>query len=146
MALLKDMISKGFYVDDPEVLFEWNSDINYYVSNTKIEPNRVTDNYYTLEGTVFNNTITCNIGIHCIKDKIMRIELFRGKEFYHTQSIHESFNEFQEKTENVFGKANHVKKGKNGFYNYSWDVGRIKISHYVYERFALEEHLEFRNS
>ncbi|MDA9277725.1 hypothetical protein N9P63_02270 [Polaribacter sp.] len=35
-------------------------------------------------------------------------------------------------------------KGNEGFDNYQWSINGIKIMHYVFDRFGLEEHMRIK--
>ncbi len=137
---LKMDISKGFQIDNPNILVSWDIDekilIDLFQGN-KLK--HVTTGYYTTNCTSLNG-LNCMIGFHFEprkNGKLKELEFFR--ESYSNQQ--ESFDNFQTHFENSFGKPNNSSKGNDGFNNYSWRINNIQIFHYVYDRFGSEEHM-----
>ena len=134
-------ITKGFQIDSPRILVPW--DINEEGLKEIFKAHslkRVTEKYYTTSCTSLNG-LKCMLGFHFAPNgKLNELEFFR-KDYSDQQK---SFNEFQKHFVNAFGHPAKTSQGDEGFNNYEWNLGKVQIVHFVYDRFGPEEHMEIK--
>jgi hypothetical protein len=133
-------IQKGFQLHSPRVFVSWGAssfDLEaLFVGATSAK--KVIEGYYTISAEPLLG-LKCLLGFHLHDTgKLNRLEFFRSD--YPDQKA--SFEDFQNHFEIAFGKPNSTTAGTAGFPNHVWNLGAVKISHYVFERFGPEEHME----
>ena len=131
-------ISKGLQIDDPMAFVPWDTIANNIETCFPNNPlSCVTDSYYTIKDVRLFDTLTCNIGLH-FDNMLKRIEFFRND----YSDLRKSYNDFQMIFESKFGKPSKRSSDPTNFESCEWDISnKIKIYHYVMDRFGLEEHL-----
>jgi hypothetical protein len=137
-------IIKGLQIDDPKVFLRWNMktrDIGIRSCNQSISC--VTDNYYVIEDAkLFNYTLCCNVGLHFNK-RLKSFEFFRSD----YKDLNQSYTDFQAIIVNKFGEPSKRNTNATSFEYCEWELSsKIKIYHYVLNRFGLEEHLTIAHS
>jgi hypothetical protein len=129
----------GIPLFNPNKTLPWKqneNDIFALFSGEKIE--KITNDYYTILTNVFHEDFTCNIGFHFKSKMLYKLEFFRTLEYFENKDIYDSYIEFQAILNNFFGVPT---KEKSQYCNL-WKLGFIEVSHCIYERFYLEEHVE----
>jgi hypothetical protein len=131
-------ILKGLQIDEPAVFIPWDTSVNNVEACFPNNPlSCVTDCYYTIKDVRLFSTLTCNIGLH-FDNMLKRIGFFRND----YSDLRKSYNDFQMIFENKFGKPSKRSSDPTTFESYEWDIGnKIKIYHYVMDRFGLAEYL-----
>ena len=131
-------IIDGLKIDEPSVFIPWELSVEMLSTNMyEYQLSRVSNNYYTLRGARLFNALICNIGLH-FNNVLKKIEFFRDD----YSDLHKSFHDFQRVFENVFGKPIMKERVSDSFNSYEWVVGnKVKIRHYVIDRFGLTEYL-----
>ena len=133
-------ILKGLQIDEPNVFVPWDKNVKdveeRFPKNLLIH---ITDGYYTIKDVTLFDILTCNIGLHYDHGNMLkRIEFFRND----YDDLIKSYKDFQIVFENKFGKPIKRKKVLNHFESCEWDIeGKVKIHHYVMDRFGLAEYL-----
>lgn len=131
-------ILKGLQIEDPMVFISWDISVKDVGGKFKGYPIcYVTDSYYTIKGAKLFNTLACNIGLH-FENTLKRIEFFRDN----YSDLVKSYNDFQAIFESKFGKPSKWIITSTNFEACEWDIGnKVKICHYVMDRFGLAEYL-----
>ena len=75
------------------------------------------------------------------KGILTKLEFFRSS--YENQKA--SFDEFQKHFERFFGQPTNSTMGTERFPSHTWELQGIRIIHYVFDRFGLEEHMRIVN-
>ncbi len=134
-------IMKGFKMDSPSVFVPWEIDEKELKEIFKSHSlKRVTTKYYTTSCTSLNG-LNCILGFHFAPNgQLNELEFFRTD--YSDQQ--KSFDEFQKHFVDSFGNPTKTSKGNEGFNNYEWNLGKIQIVHFVYDRFGPEEHMRIK--
>jgi len=134
-------ILSGIQIEEPEVFIPWDTSASdLAVLFSKYPLTRVTDDYYTIKDVRLLNNLTCNIGLH-FDNMLTRVEFFRND----YSDLDKSYNEFQMIFESKFGKPSKRIRDLANFESCEWDIcNRIKIHHYVIDRFGLTEYLYIR--
>jgi hypothetical protein len=136
-------LKRGFQINEPSIFVPWDIDETTLKSLFKGNDLKyVTAGYYTAVCTSLNG-LKCIIGFHFsprTNGKLNEFEFFR-KDYSDRQK---SFDEFQAVFVQTFGNPSSTTKGREEFNNYSWRFGNIKIEHYVFNRFGLEEHMHIK--
>jgi hypothetical protein len=133
-------ISDGFQIFEPRIFVPWGLD---FVALEKLLSSvsslkKITTGYYTIEEEPLEG-LQCPLGFHLHETgRLNRLEFFRKD--YSDQQL--SFKGFQRSFETIFGKPNHKTPGSVGFPSYTWNLKDVTISHYVFNRFGPEEHME----
>ena len=133
-------IQKGFQLTKPSVLVPWAIDSSKL--KTLFEKHaplkEVTAGYYTIPAEPLPG-LNCLVGFHLHETgKLNLLEFFRSD--YSDQKA--SFEDFQRHFETAFGKPSSTVAGTEGFANHIWNLAAVTISHYVFDRFGPEEHME----
>ncbi len=137
-------IAKGFQIEFPNVFVHWG--IGETQLLTLLEPcglRHITTGYFALS-CVSLEGMAHELGFHFSprsNDILTELEFFRSS--YENQKA--SFDEFQKHFELFFGQPTKSKMGTEGFPSYAWELEGIRIVHYVFERFGLEEHMRIVN-
>ena len=135
-------ILKGLQFDDPMVFIPWN--IGARVFETEFQNHQiscVTDGYYTVKDVRLFDILVCNVGFY-FDTRLNRIEFFRND----YSNLQKSFNEFQTVFEANFGKPSKQANASTNYETYEWNIrNKIKIHHYVMDRFGLTEYLFILN-
>jgi hypothetical protein len=122
------------------------------LASASVTPHCVTTHYYCIQCLALNG-VDCDLGFHFIDDisaanepVLENLEFFRADRYYkrlglqHEQAVHESFKEFQQHLESIYGRATlRVKSAE--FPIYRWLLRDAHILHQITERFMLEEYL-----
>ena len=131
-------ILSGLQIDAPMIFVPWDmtvKDVDGYFINHSLS--RVTDNYYTIKDVKLFDTLICNIGFH-FDDTLKRIEFFRDD----YSDLQKSYDDFQVVFESKFGKPSKRSISSTNFEDCEWDIAnKIKIYHYIMDRFGLAEYL-----
>ena len=166
-------IEKGFQIDEPDVFIPWDID-EKGLENLLGEfgMNKVKAGHYCISCKSLGG-LRHELGLHFEEredeqqseelenfaksiGKIIKVigpdrnprreGKLRELEFYRKSypDLKESFDEFQSYFEKEFGKPTQCKMGKEGFPDYDWRLKCVRIYHYVYERFGVEEHLRIQ--
>jgi hypothetical protein len=135
-------IIKGLQIDEPRIFVPWDTsekDVATHFQNYTLSC--VTDSYYIINDVRLFENLICNIGLH-FDNVLKRIEFFRND----YSDLHKSYNDFQIIFESKFGKPSKQSSDPTDFENCEWDIGnKIKIYHYVMDRFGLAEYLFIEN-
>ena len=136
-------IETGFWIDEPNIFVPWN------ISEQELETllgkqglKRVTDGYYTIACTTPGGQKHL-LGFHFRPQKggrLRELEFFRDA----YADLKKSYEDFQKHFEGEFGPPNSAEKSEDSFDRYVWRLGKIKIEHYVLDRFGPEEHMRIR--
>jgi hypothetical protein len=138
----EDSIIFGFQLDDPNLFIPWD------ITQKKLidlfqghELKQVTNGYFTTS-CISLGGLHHRLGFHFEPQKsntLKKIEFFRDD----YSDLEFSFNEFQKFFENQFGyPSKSYPKSQEGFYSYEWIIkNKIKIYHFIFDRFGLEERL-----
>ena len=146
----------GIQIDNPKVFIPWDISEMDFVELFKCHGIDfvVEKNYYVKNVTLFGEN-HCNIGVtfektirkigisrdNCEEDNSLKDKLIKtpeGCKIY----LEKSFKSFQIALEKEFGKPTKRSKNETGFDECEWDIGKkIKIYHYVMDRFGLAEYL-----
>jgi hypothetical protein len=139
-------LSKGFRIEDPEVLIAWGSPVaevlEAFATKGAAEPRQVTPLYYTAPCTILGG-LRCEVGFHFegkgSSSSLKKIELFGNGE----RNIETSYRVFQDRLLKHFGSPTIEKAGTLGVSmpDCRWRVGSVAILHYAMDRFGPEEHL-----
>jgi len=87
--------------------------------------------------------LNLSLGFHFKGDKLLEFELFR----HLSRPLADSFAEFQRHLTQTFGDPTQSIAGDAdagydcGYDHHEWRFGRIRIRHYVIDRFGCEEHV-----
>jgi hypothetical protein len=136
-------ILNGFQIIDPKIFVPWNIDEKRLIDLFKDRNlKQITIGYFTADCTSLKG-LKCTIGFHFEPRSNGSLNML---EFFRTDCDDQiiSFNEFQYKFEQTFGKPTKISRGYQGFNNYDWILSTIKISHYVIYRFGVEEHMTIK--
>ena len=134
-------LTKGFQIDNPNIFVPWNIDGKGLKEIFKAhELIRVTAKYYTTSCSSLNG-LKCILGFHLeTNGRLSELEFFRTD--YSDQQ--KSFDEFQKYFVNAFGNPTKTSKGSEGLNDYEWNLGKVQIVHFVYDRFGPEEHMRIK--
>ena len=146
----------GIQIDKPEVFIPWDiSEIDFvelfkcYSIDFVVEKN-----YFVKNVTVFGEN-HCNIGVtfektirkvgisrdNCEEDNSLKDKSIKTPEDFKTY-LEKSFKSFQFALEKEFGKPSKREKVLDEFESCEWDIdNKVKIYHYVMDRFGLAEYL-----
>jgi len=131
-------ILDGIQIDAPNVFIPWDlceSEVRKIFLNYQVS--HIVDAYYAIKDVRIFNTLVCNIGLHFDK-ALSRVEFFRND----YADLHKSYNEFQKVFIGKFGKPSRRSRASAGFDSCEWDIdNRVKISHFVMDRFGLTEYM-----
>lgn len=133
-------ISDGFEIFEPRIFVPWGIECGALeqLLSSVTSLKKVTTGYYTIEAEPLEG-LQCLMGFHLHQTgRLNRLEFFRRD--YSDQNA--SFESFQWSFEATFGKPNHSSPGDEGFPNHTWNLKDVTISHYVFDRFGPEEHME----
>ena len=155
----KDILLQGVQFDEPKVFIPWNISEDKFMN---VFPNCnvkriVNENYYFVkEVTIFGES-PCNIVVAfektmrkinisrdiCEEDNSLKDKSIKTPEDFHAY-LKKSFGIFQTALESAFGKPTKREESTTApnFESCEWDIGnKIKIYHYVMDRFGLAEYL-----
>lgn len=144
-------ITKGYQITKPSIFIPWGTTEQELKSLFQPKLKRfgnnllreVTEGYFTTSCVSFNG-IKHELGFHFHprrNGQIAELEFFSAK-----YDIAKSFPDFQKHFVDEFGLPHtHTQQGTDGFAHHRWNIGHIKIEHYVIDRFGLEEHLRITN-
>ena len=133
-------IKDGFQIYEPKVFVPWGITEQQIISLFDTSLRKVTDGYFVLTCKPFEGLI-CELGFHFqpLKDgRFNELEFFRKS--YEDQKA--SYEDFQNQFEKAFGRPTSTRPGTEGFPTQEWKVRGVIISHYVYDRFGPEEHMQ----
>ena len=137
-------IAEGFQIEVPNIFVNWS--IGETELRTLLEPyglRHITRGYFVLS-CVSLNEMAHELGFHFSprsKGILTELEFFRRS--YENQKA--SFDEFQKHFEVFFGQPTKSTMGTEGFLSHTWELQGIKIVHFVFDRFGLEEHMRIVN-
>ena len=142
-GIFQNDIQMGLLISDPEVFVPWSmseEDVPVLFRNCPVT--FVTEGYYVMKGATLFGNLICNIGFH-FDNTLRRIEFFRNE----YEDLRKSYDGFQRSIERVFGKPTNQSTDETGFLNCTWRISDdIRVTHYVIERFGLEEHLNIEQA
>ena len=136
-------IAEGFQIEVPNVFVRWG--IIETELRTLLEPyglRRITRGYFVLTCESLGGTAH-ELGFHFSPRSnsiLAELEFFRRS--YENQKA--SFDEFQKHFERFFGQPTKSIMGTEGFPSHTWELQGVRIVHYVYDRFGLEEHMRIQ--
>ena len=132
-------VENGLSLYKPNRILHWkqskNDILKLFVGENL---DKITNDYYLIYASVFQENFYYNIGFHFKNDLLYKLEFFRNKKYFETHNIYDSYSEFQSVLENIFGIPTKVQQT----FSCMWKLKMIHISHYIYERFVPEEHVE----
>lgn len=137
-------INDGFQIDVPPVFVPWGvTEAELIRLLGEYGLHKVTSGYHTLS-CVSLDGLTCEIGLHFTPRSL---GLLRELEFFRRAYPDQvaSFEEFQRDFEVAYGKPTRSTSGSEGFPYHEWRLGKVKIEHYVFDRFGPEEHMRVRS-
>jgi len=134
-------ITNGFQIETPNIFVPWDIDERELKKIFKAGSlKHVTEKYYTTSCTSLNG-LNCMLGFHFQLDgELNELEFFRTD----YSDPQKSFDEFQKYFVGSFGNPTKTSKGNEGFNNYEWNLGKVQIVHFVYDRFGPEEHMRIK--
>ena len=140
----KDIL-KGLQIDDPKILIPWDINEDDFVDMFKNHNvARNSEKYCGIKNITVFGEINCNIVVEFDKT-ICKFSVSRNypeRYVFEDDYLIKSFNAFQIAIEKAFGKPTKKSKDETNFKNCEWDIGnKIKIYHFVMDRFGLGEYL-----
>jgi len=135
-------IDLGFQIDNPNVFIPWGIDEMELKKLLGSSLRHVTTGYYTITCESLGG-MKHELGFHFEprkNGKLNELEFFRRS--YDNQKA--SYNEFQNHFEASFGKSTYTKEGNEGYQSHKWNINKITIVHYVFDRFGPEEHMRIK--
>ena len=149
-------ILKGLQIDEPKIFIPWNIDENDFVNMFKnYTVARNIERYCGVKNITVFGEINCNIVAgfdktickfsisrdHCEEDNSLKDKSIKTPEDFKIY-LEKSFKNFQIALEKSFGKPSKRIKSLDSFESCEWNIGnKIKIYHYVMDRFGLVEYL-----
>ena len=149
-------ILNGIHIDEPMIFVPWGIDesgFTHMFSNHNISI-VVGKNYFVKDVTIFGEQ-HCNIGVtfdktmyslgisrdNCENDNSLKDKSIKTLGDFQAY-LKKSFEDFQVALEISFGTPDKRAKIMGDFESCEWDIGeRIKIHHYIADRFGLAEYL-----
>jgi hypothetical protein len=132
----------GFQLDNPNLFIPWNiTQKNLIELFCEYELKKVTTGYFTTSCISLGELNHC-LGFHFKPEnsnELKKLDFFKND----YSDIEFSFNEFQKYFVNKFGHPTKIyPKNEEGYNSYEWKINHnIKIFHYIFNRFGLEEHM-----
>ena len=138
-------ILKGLQIDEPEIFIPWDINEDNFVDMFKNHNlARNIERYCGVKSITVFGEINCNIVAEFDKT-IRKFSISRNYPegyVFEEDYLIKSFDAFQTALERQFGKPTNRKKTEINFESCEWDIGnKIKIYHYVMDRFGLAEYL-----
>ena len=137
-------IAEGFQIEVPNVFVRWG------VSETELQTllefyglRCVARGYFVLSCKSLGG-MAHELGFHFSPRSngiLTELEFFRRS--YENQKA--SFEEFQKHFERFFGQPTKSTIGTEEFPSHAWELQDVRIVHYVFDRFGLEEHMRIQN-
>ena len=136
----------GLKINRPMVFIPWDIKENEFIEMFKNHNIRkVVEKNYFIEDVDFLNEKNCNMGV-AFKETLYEIS-FSRQNYNGYDGLIKSFENFQISLEKAYGKPNKRKEVLINFESCEWNINKkIKIFHYVIDRFGLEEHLCIENT
>ena len=138
-------IDHGLIIEQPKIVLPWNlqkKEIFDIADNINV----INNNYYVFKITLIGIPFINCAGLHFVKERLSKIELFHDKEDSNRSEIYDIFNKHQLVLENLFGEPNknHLLKKvflqvNIGDVEYKWKFRRITLMHKIWDRFGMEE-------
>ncbi|MBO4539601.1 MAG: hypothetical protein J5781_04940 [Clostridia bacterium] len=149
-----DKFISGLTIDKPALFFPWSvteGEISALLNGYEYQ--KITEHYYTMAVTVFDNLYHGRLGLHFnAEGKLSVLELFKpDRDYSDDKTVFDMFKKEQKMLESYLGKPSKsasifhtlalTKFGRNSR-GFIWNFKNVKVIHNVWERFGLEEHLE----
>ena len=138
-------IAEGFSIEQPDLFVPWNISEaelrRIFTGNRLCE---VTRGYFTTS-CVSLGGLSHELGFHFhprAGGVLLELEFFRRA--YPDQAA--SYHEFQRHLESTFGKPTTTTPGSEGFPTHAWKLPRVRIGHYIFDRFGPEEHVRIEHT
>ena len=136
-------IDKGFQLEEPAVFIPWEVTEQGLVDLLSTHGLRkVTRGYFTITCRSLSG-MAHELGFHFTPrggDFLHELEFFRRS--YADQKG--SYDEFQEHFELHFGRPTSTNPGTEGFPTHTWNLKRVEIVHFIFDRFGPEEHMRIK--
>ena len=135
-------ISVAFPLEDPAVSIPWGISDRELTALLGTRLRNVTTGYFTMTCTSLAG-LEHELGFHFEPrsgGRLVELEFFRRS--YADQAG--SFKGFQDAFERAFGPPSSVAPGDEGFPTCDWQLGKVMIRHFVFDRFGPEEHMRVR--
>lgn len=143
-------LEHGLLLDEPNVFLEWKStknDILKKIDNLNI----VNENYYTFKTRIKYMPFVNQIGLLFKRQNIIKATLFNDEMLkYSENELIKKFESKQILLENLFGKPNKtcflvkIFTQDKGSTEFKWKFKFGALVHKLWDRFGMEENLEFR--
>lgn len=134
-----DFIARGFQLDEPHVFLAWGLTEEELQALMGADLHRVTTGYYTASCMSLGG-LRHKLGFHFkprAKGTLQKLEFFQTSYVNYKTS----FEEFQGHFEKIFGLPSNIYSGDGGMPSYEWKFPGVTISHFLLDRFGLEQHL-----
>jgi hypothetical protein len=135
-------IQRGYEVEDPPLFVPWGiseADLRAKIPSPRLR--HVTDGYFTLRCSSLGS-LEHVLGFHFTDGELLEFELFL-EEAHDPQS---QYGVWQQHLEASFGTPTESTAGSEGFPDHTWDLGDVRVSHFVFDRFGLEEHVRIAHA
>ena len=132
-------ITKGNKINETDIFIKWDITEDELKILLKEKLYHDTKGYYTIYWKELGG-LEHELGFHFEhreKSILKELEFFR-KSYEHQKA---SFKEFQEYFERNFGAPTKSLPGAEGYSRHEWQLKGVKIFHYMFDRFGLEEHM-----
>lgn len=145
-----ESIEQGLILDEPNVLLEWKftkEDILKKIDTLNI----INENYCTFKTKIKCMPFIDQIGLLFDKQNIIKVTLFSNKKFEYSEiELIKQFESNQILLENLFGKPNKtcflvkIFTQDKSSTEFKWKFKFGTLVHKLWDRFGMEENLEFR--
>jgi len=153
----QENILQGIRIDEPKIFVPWDTSENAFKEMFKTSDMSVVSkgNYFVKDSTIFGERL-CNLGF-TFEITIRKVGISRSNyEEYHPDymkslaglktALSRSFAMFQKSLIKEFGEPSRRDKVLDEFESCEWNIGdKIKVYHYVIDRFGLSEYLFIEN-
>lgn len=135
-------IARGFSIEQPVAFVPWGITETQLKALLGANLRHVTRGYYTAHCKSLGG-MEHELGFHFkprANGRLLELEFFR--QAYPCQE--ESFKEFQDHFEHVFGAPSKTFPGTCGLPSHEWQLKGVTIVHFVHDRFGPEEHMRIK--
>lgn len=147
-------LQKGIYLEDNNILIEWNisaQELSEKISKIKgfevIENKDFNYRGYNIQSKILGFSDELKITFNFVNDRVTSINIWQQNVVF---NIENNFNRIQTLLEERIGKPNGLSKVLSNIFKFKgertckWKIGRIEIVHSLFERDGLQESLEVK--
>jgi len=144
-------ILKGIWLDSPNILLSWDTnDADFHELFKDFEVHTVVIGGYCVDNVIFFGEERCHMGIGVdrrIHDIDFSRDIYNNIKDNDFSDLFQRFFAFQEKLKSEFGMPIKVYNSrKHGYLGCDWSFkGKVKLSHYLLDRFGWGEHVCFEH-